>query len=556
VITLIEISTRKKMLVIVAAIFLVAALIPETSTVKAQPVSNQQVGVHEYLNSPKLGNYSYLDGPFFPVFFNTSEIPIGQNWTIICPLLANHSYHVYLFGAWINTTSEAKTDYNVYVFDPRGKLESTHTEAAGFPEHLGTTVNDPYLIPQQSGNYTFLIANDIKSSKSTQAATFMIIENVQTDMWYSQFIEGKTSTGKNSLHTLWACEFTSSSPKIEVWIKVPPTLDMYESRLYLMNTISSGNSSTIQNSNTSTLQSLNGVPLAWEPGLYGNTSGTMGGYNFESESFRGVTYASCEFMGQDMFMTYSRNSTGVTLYHLAFIGQTGSGNIQYLIKTQFNNSALIPISVPLRPEATNSTTITYVLNSTQPDKATLNYTCDSWNHSLAVDMEIQNNTCSALIPAQEAGSFVQYRIFVTDDLKNNLESAGNFTVKNRPVLNITTADKNVELGKNITVSGFIKFASPSSSIDVRFMSVNETVDVMCIPSLDGIFNASFCPKAKGDWIIQAYTNETSTDYGATAMTTSYVYQTFYNQNSFAIGGIAIALVAVTMALLAVKSRNR
>jgi hypothetical protein len=556
VITLIEISTRKKILVLLAAVFLVAALIPPTLTVKAQQVSNQQVGVHEYLNSPKLGNYSYLDGPFFPVFFNTSEIQIGKNWTIICPLLANHSYHVYLFGAWINTTSEAKTDYNVYVFDPQGKLESTHTEAAGFPEHLGTTVNDPYFVPQQSGNYTFLITNEIKSSKSSQAASFMIIENVQTDMWYSQFMEGKTSTGKNSLHTLWACEFTSNSPKIEVWIKVPQTLDMYESRLYTMNVLSAGNTSSVQNSNSSNLQSLNGVPLAWEPGLYGNTSGTLGGYNFESESFRGAAYASCEFMGQDMYMTYSRNSTGVTLYHLAFIGQTGSGNIQYLIKTQFNNSALIPISIPLRPETTTATTITYSLNSTQLDKATLNYTCDSWNHSLAVDMEIRNNTCSALIPAQKAGSLVQYKILATDDLKNDLESAGNFTVKNKPILNITEADQNVELGKNITVSGFIKFAAPSTSIDVQFMSVNETVAVMCTPSSDGTFNASFCPKTKGDWIIQAYTNETATDYGSTAMITSYVYQTFYSQNSFAIGGIAIAAVAVTMALIAVKSRNR
>jgi hypothetical protein len=553
---LVEIATQKKVFVFLIAAFLVASSVAELPKIEGQQVSKQQLGIHEYLNDIKVGNYSYLDGPIIPVFFNSSKIPIGQNWTIICPLQVDHSYHIYFFGAWINTTSKAKTDYNVYVFNPQGELESTHTEAAGLPEHLGTTVDDPYFVPQQSGNYTFVITNDLKSSRGSQEATFMIIENVQKDKWYSQFIEGKTSNGKNALNTLWACEFTSNSSKIEVWIKVPPTLDMYESRLYLMNVLTAGNTSSVQNSTSSALQNLNGVPLAWEPGLYGNISGNLGGYNFESESFRGVAYASCEFMGQDMHVIYTRNSNGLALYLLAFIGQTGSGNIQFLIKTQLGNSVLIPVFSPIRPEAGTATTITYSLNSTQMEKATIDYTCDAWNHSLSLDMEIKNNTCSAIIPPQKTGSFVQYKILASDDLKNTLEAAGNFTVKNKPTLTISKADESVELGNNITVNGFIKFAAPATQIAVRFMSANETEDKICAPSTDGTFNASFCPKTKGDWVIQAYTNETQTNYGATAITTSYVYQTFYSENSFAIGGIAIAIVAVAMAFLAIKSRNR
>jgi hypothetical protein len=556
-----ETSTRKKLLVIVT-IFLVVASIAKITEVKAQLIIGIQPGVHEYINSPKIGNYTTLDGPFFPVYFNSSQIPVGQNWTIECPLIAEHSYHIYFYGAWINTTSEAKTDYNVYVYNPQGILESTHTEAAGMPEHLGTTVDDPYFMPQQSGNYTFSIINDIKSTGGSQAATFMIIENAPKDKWNSQFIEGKTASGKNSKNTLWACEFVSNSPKIEVWVKVPLTLDMYEARLYQMNGLPTSNSSSVQKQNStaqqnsSSLQSLNGIPLAWEPGLYANLRGNVGGYNFNSESYRGVAYASCEFMGQEMYLNYTRNSTALTLYHLAFIGQTGAGEIQFLIKTQFNNSALTPVSTLIRPETRTPTTITYALNSTQLEKATLNYTIDAWNHSSAIEMKIANNTCSADIPPQKAGSFVQYKIYASDDLKSEIEVANNFTVKNKFALNISLADESVELGKNVTFDGTIKFASPDTKITISFMSLNETQDIICTPSKEGVFNASFCPKTKGDWAIQASVNETQTNYGANAMVKVSVYQSFYSQNEFAIGGTAIAVVAVAMAFLAIKSRNR
>jgi hypothetical protein len=517
----------------------------------------------DYINLSRMGNYTSLDWPFFPVYFNSSQISVGQNWTITCPLRAEHSYHIYFYGGWINTTSEAKTDYNVYVYNPQGLLESTHTEAAGLPEHLGTTVDDPYFKPEQSGNYTFLIINDLKSSRGGQAATFMVIENVQKDNWQSKFMEGKISSGKNSENTLWACEFVSISLKMEVWVKVPPKLDMYEVRLYQMSGLSSPtNTSSIQKQNNtsfqnnSTLQSLNGVPLAWEPGLYGNISGKVGGYNFDSEAYRGVAYASCEFMGQGMFLNYTQNSTTPTLYHLAFIGQTGSGEIQFLIKTQFNNSVLTPISAQIKPEAGIPKTITYSLNSTILEKATMTYTIDNWNHSSAIEMKITNNTCSADIPPQKAGSFIQYKIFASDDLKSNIEAANNFTVKNRSALNISIGERTVELGENITVSGVIKSASPDLQVTVRFMSMNETQEIFCTPSTEGVFNASFCPKNKGDWAIQASVNETQTDYGANAMALVNVYQTFYSENSFAIGGTAIAVVAVIMAFLAIKSRNR
>jgi hypothetical protein len=83
----------------------------------------------------------------FPVYLNESQVPIGDSWTLVCPLQANHSYHVYCYGDWVHTGYEPKTDYDIFVYNPEGELEGTHTEAAGLPEHLGTTVEDAFFVP-------------------------------------------------------------------------------------------------------------------------------------------------------------------------------------------------------------------------------------------------------------------------------------------------------------------------------------------------------------------------------------------------------------------------
>ena len=88
--------------------------------------------------------------------------------------------------------------------------------------------------------------------------------------------------------TNWAYEFETNASTVDLYVKVPNTLDMYEARLYLMNNAQS--------------PTLDDFPLPWEAGLYGNLSSPVGGYNFEPNSYRGVAYASCEYMGQPMFL--------------------------------------------------------------------------------------------------------------------------------------------------------------------------------------------------------------------------------------------------------------
>jgi hypothetical protein len=164
-----------------------------------------------------------VEKPTFPVYFNESQVPIGKNWTVVCTLEEDHSYHVYCYGAWVHTGPEPKTDYGIFVYDPQGALESMHTEAAGLPEHLGTTVDDAFFVPASTGNYTFVIVNDARESNGAEQATFMIIENVECVKWYTHEVTGKVGDTP-TFSTSWAGAFMTESPRIELWVRVPDTL--------------------------------------------------------------------------------------------------------------------------------------------------------------------------------------------------------------------------------------------------------------------------------------------------------------------------------------------
>jgi Cu/Ag efflux protein CusF len=471
------------------AIAVIAALLLVTLRFKVgAQIDTQAFPEYErYVHTDWLGNLTYVEKPMFPVYLNESQVPIGKNWTVICPLQATHSYHVYCYGEWVHTGDAPKTDYDIYVYNPQGELESTHTEAAGLPEHLGTTVDDAFFVPASSGNYTFLIVNDARESNGAEQATFMIIENVECDRWYTHAVSGKI-TDAPAFNTSWAYEFVTASETIELWVRVPDTLDMYEARLYLM---SNAESFTVNN-----------VPLPWEPGLYGNLS-DVGGYNLESEEYRGVAYASCEFNGQDMFLNYTQQSTRENVYHLVLMGEVGSGSIDFLVKTKFGG-ALSPLTFPQRVTPANETVIAYATNTTQLENATLRYTIDNWKNTTKMDMAVSNMTCNATIPQQEAGSFVEYSVQATDVIKNRLVAAGNFTVKHPSAITDFNATRmTVTIGENITATGNLSAEAGGAHVTVTFMSVNTTETVTCTALGNGTFTASFQPETTGDWIVQA-----------------------------------------------------
>jgi hypothetical protein len=525
------------------AVVLVATMLFVTLgfSVNAQGFPEYQRYVHSYLNDDVLGNWTYVEKPVFPVYFNTSQIGIGKNWTVVCPLQAGHSYHVYCYGAWVNTGSEPKTDYDIYVYNPKGALESMHTEAAGLPEHLGTTVDDPFFVPLDSGNYTFVLTNDARESHGDQQATFMIIEHVECDKWHTHYAEGK-SGNVAALNTSWTYEFITDIPRIELWVRVPDTLDMYEARLYLMNNPQS--------------VSINNVSLPWEMGLYGNLS-SVGGYNLESEGYRGVAYASCEFNGQDMFLNYTASSEGPKMYHLVLMGEVGSGTIEFLVKTTFGGS-LSPLTFPKKVYPTNDTVIAYAANSTALENATLCYTSDHWVNTTTVAMAVSNMTCNATIPRQEAGSFVEYAVQAVDTVKNNLTATGNFTVKHPSSMSFNYTRKTVLLGENITVAGTLEPQSANNSVTVQFMSANETKAIACATLENGTFTASLQPETSGIWSAQATFAGSDTVYECESgmVLVTVEEQSFLAKNMLFIGGgVGGALAAVGVVVYIKKFRQ-
>jgi hypothetical protein len=263
---------------------------------------------------------------------------------------------------------------------------------------------------------------------------------------------------------------------------------MYEARLYLMSNAESF--------------SVNNVSLPWEPGLYGNLS-DVGGYNLESEEYRGVAYASCEFNGQDMFLNYTQPFAGENVYHLVLMGEVGEGTIEFLVKTTFGGT-LSPLTFPQRVTPSDVTEIAYATNTTQLENATLRYTLDGWKNETKVEMVVSNLTCSATIPQQEAGSYVEYLVQATDTIKNQLAAAGNFTVKHLSAITEFNATRmTVTVGENITVTGTISAEAGGAPVTVTFMSVNATEAVTCTALGNGTFTASFQPETTGDWIVQA-----------------------------------------------------
>jgi hypothetical protein len=462
--------------------------------------------VHTSLNSPTFGNWTLMDKPMFPIFWNESMVGVGENWTVVCPLVANHSYHIYCYGDWIDLGSEPDTDYDIYVYDPTQRLVGYHTESAGLPEHLGTEADDPLFVPSQSGNYTFVLVNDVKESHGSRQATFMIIEDVKCNTWNEHYVNGKIGE-MPVLETSWGYEFVSESQNIELTIKVPDTLDMYEARLYLMAI-----------SEDDMWQDLNLFPLAWEPGLYGELGGDgLGGYNLESEGYRGVAYASCEFFGQDMFLNYSSPFSGVSLYHLVLIGEAGSGTVQFAVRTNLEDLGLNPLVIPKNVYSNNDTLIAYVSNVTDLKNATLHYSIskDVQGNTSSLSMEIfEAKTCRVIVPGQDAGSFVNYVVEATDELDNSLVATGNYSVKHLTSLNISLTQEAIHVGGNITVKGYLTPQDDNVPVTVSFISTNKTERVTCYTIANGSFIGSFRPQTLGVWRVRAELVEDEFRYGS------------------------------------------
>ncbi|NIR88087.1 hypothetical protein GWO13_11315 [Candidatus Bathyarchaeota archaeon] len=438
-----------------------------------------------------LGNWTYVRKPVFPLKINASQIPTGANWTYVYTLNENHTYHMYCYGEWIDYDPDsAKTDYDIFVYNPLGELESYHTEAAGLPEHLGTTVDQPLFTPKHTGNYSFLIKNDPRESQGAKEATFMLIEHVECNKWYQRYIEGKVND-KPIQNTSWAYEFNTTSKHVEVWIEVPDALDMYEARLYIMANPSKGMGFF-----------LNDMPLAWEPGLYGDLSGLYGGYNLDSRGFRHTeTLASCEFPGQDMLINYTCPYEGNFLYHLVLIAEHGNGSLNFMVKTDFEAPKL-GIQDPIEEAYSgNETSITvYVDEKHGLEKVLLNYTGDDWATWVSIEMSAsQNQTYVGTIPKQPAGTTVKYRILAYDNAGNNAEVGGSYVVKNPTNITCTLSKSVIHYGENITLTGSISHGG--ATVTLNYTCGDAVTSKLLSTDSKGFFNDMYIPNKTGSWAV-------------------------------------------------------
>ena len=452
-----------------------------------------------------LGNWTYVSKPVFPVKINASQIPIGANWTYVYTLNKNSSYHVYCYGEWIDSESN-ETDYDIFVYDPFGELESYHTEAAGLPEHLGTTVDQPFFTPKHTGNYSFLIKNDPRESQEAKEATFMLIEHVNCNKWHQRYMEGKVND-KPVENTSWAYDFNTTSKHVEVWIEVPGTLDMYEARLYIM-----------ANPSEDMGDLLNNMPLAWEPGLYGDISELYGGFNLDSEGFRHTqAIASCEFPGEDMLINYTYPYEGNVLYHLVLIAEHGNGVLNFMVKTDFEAPKL-SIQDPIEAAYSNNQTVitAYVDEHSGLKKVLLNYTGDDWATSTAIEMAAsQNQTYVGTIPGQPAGITVKYRVLAFDNAGNSVEVQGVYVVKNPTNITLALSKSVIHYGENITVTGSISHGGAT-------VPLNYTCDDIVTPRLlstnsSGFFTDVYFPNKTGSWAVTVGWEGNETCFGASGI---------------------------------------
>jgi hypothetical protein len=487
---------------------------------------------------------TYINKPVYPVKINASQIPIGSNWTLVYNLQANTTYHAYCYGKWINNGSEPKTDYDIYAYNPLGELESYHTEAAGLPEHLGNNATYPFFTPKYSGNYSFVIRNDPRESQATEAASFMLIQHVETNEWYQQFIQGKV----NDLpveNTSWAVEFMTASKNVEVKIQVPDTLDMYEARLYLM-----------ANPSQSKGVKLNNVSLAWEPGLYGNRSGAFGGYNLNSKEYRGLAYASCEYPGQDMLINYTSPNDGESLYHLVFIGEMGQGNINFVVKTDFQGPSIDVINPPQNVFPQQQVNMTFRVNGkTELKQVLMQYSNDKWNTSeTAPIISNQTNTYIGAISEQPAGTRIVYNITITDVVDNEAQYQNSYVVKYATITNCTLKTKVWTLGRNTTISGFIQPAAGNLAIKVTFIPHNGSIVEKLVHTLaNGTFFANFSPNATGKWTVQAVCLENDLYFGSESdvIDVSVVPESdfFGGYSMYLYAGVGVAAIAVVTVIV-------
>jgi hypothetical protein len=463
------------------------------------------------------GNWTYIDKLGLPT--PVDNIGIGENWTYVFNLNKDQLYHVYFYGEWISQIGK-ETDYDIFVYDPNGNLETYHTESAGLIEHLGTTVDNPLFQPLNDGNYSFLLINDPKESTGTENGTLIVVEHLDINKPYNDklYMEGKDPITDNPrFYTTWIYEFNSTSKNIEIPVEVPDTLDMYEVRLYLM-----------ANPNLDIGENLLNMPIAWEPGLYGdkiyNGYDTIGGMNINFTDYRGNAFDSCEYPGEDMLINFTTTHEGNLLYHLVFIAELGYGNLSFTIKTDVTEPEL-NVTIPSDTLTGEETTVTAISSDEESgiDKVTILYSTDNGTNWDSIIMTEYQSYYVAHIPEQTVGTEVLYKVESQDQAGNRAIEEGVYLTKNQSNIHLILSESTINGGDALNLAGSIKPTKENATIVVQYTDPQGSVSNKTTETdSSGNFSDSYTPNMGGTWKASVIWNGDITNMAVSNSTSFYV----------------------------------
>ncbi len=467
--------------------------------------------MNEWLDTDPVERTSTVNKPVDPVFINTGNdsisIPVGESWDFIYNLKSGHRYHIFLVGDWIHNASNPMTDYDIYTYKPSGALFSSHTESAGLPEQVSTDENHHYFVPEQTGEYTFRIVNDERDSENAETAILMVIEHIDVNTEYSQFLEGRDSGDNEVLYSGWAFEFNTSAPEIRIFVDVPSLLDMYEARLFAM--------AKPDDDVGYSLYGI-GVPLGE---FFTGFSGDYGGVNTYSQGDRNIeAMDSGEYSGQNLEFIYdtpnSANSSSDIYYYLVIIAEHSQGTVDFVVQTDFEPPviSLDPPDVGVEGEDTEITVT--VEDETEIEEIWIEYSTDEGETWRTKDLSKKGDGYRCELGSLFAGEYVDFTIYAEDAFGNIGSIESGFQVKRIISLDSYIANKNLYGDESAMVTG-------SSNLDAALIELNftsgEIVENYQIRTDEnGAFGFTFAPPLLGEWSFQGQFEGSETEFPASS----------------------------------------
>jgi len=439
------------------------------------------------------GNSTIVRRIGFPVVIEEDQIQPGETWTYIYNLEGGHKYHIYLVGEWVNVEDHL-TDYDVFVYKAKRSVlnfVSSHTESAGYPEQISNDEPGWYFTPEEDATYYICVRNDPNDSQEAEAATLMVIETIESDIFYRIDME-EPDDDYVVPESSYAFEFITDQPRITVDVTVPNRLDMYEARLYPMANLADDVGDDID-----------GLITPWSPGLLGRLNGEYGGFNYDPQGYRNHDASdSCERNGEDMLIDFNSTYTDPVLYYLVLLAENGEGKVTFVLRTDFTppNITLInpPSFITSDEPFTLTSTITDISEITSIEFYMSTDGKTSWDnmpYSYAYGKYVVE------IPAQKKGTICDYYWEATDSLGNTGKKYGQAKAMNPTEIQMIVEPTSIYGGESVFTKGTIELGY--ADLVVNYTRGDKTVQFNVTADRDGDFTHTFMPNQVGEWSVTA-----------------------------------------------------